>query len=507
VPRVVDARSRPRTDSGAPAIQPRTQDVLASLGVLDRIRALALPQRRIEVQSRTADGFEMLAGVDLTDVSGAHPAILNLAQPDTESVLADRAAELGVTVERGVTLTHLSQDPDGVDVVLHSAGGDERVRFDWVVGADGGHSAVRGLVGTGLHGRFPGSHFLIGDAVVRGPDGSDVRRDVTRLIVADAGLTAVKNLPNGLTRLMFQIPDPGPGAGRPDAERFRRLAAERAGLRTADPAWSRYRSVYHGQVPRYRIGRVLLVGDAAHVEEPTAGHGMNAGMQDAANLAWKLALVGRGLADHRLIDSYHDERHQVGAAMARKTTLLTDLMTMTGPRSARRDAVMRLAGHAEPFTRRVAEDLAELPVDYRRSPICGHAGVAAGGTVRPGDHVGDTDGLTDRTGSPVIEDLLRRYPGHLLLSGTGDAGDLARLQCVLGDVGTVLPVTDHTGPAVPALHEKHSLAAFFRTREHGLALVRPDGYLGWLGQSTDALRDYLRADLFVSAPLSAPVRG
>jgi 2-polyprenyl-6-methoxyphenol hydroxylase-like FAD-dependent oxidoreductase len=311
--RVVDSGTEPRFDSGAVEIGPRSQHVLAAWGVLDRIRTRALPQRGIEVAGRS--------GLDRSTCP-----MLHLAQPETERVLADRVGEFGVVVERGVTLTGLVPDSGGVDVTLRTGDRLESARFEWVIGADGSRSAVRGLVGSGLRGPFPAIHFLVGDATIVSAN----PRDVTRLVIDADGIAVVKHLPDGLSRLMVQIPDPGPRTGLPDPDALGRLGFEWTGVRVVELRWCRFHSVQLGQVPRYRVGRVLLVGDAAHVQNPAGGQGLDPAVADAENLAGKLALVVRERAAEQLMDSYHDERHPGGEDVVRWAAVLTDRQGAAG---------------------------------------------------------------------------------------------------------------------------------------------------------------------------------
>lgn len=228
VPRVIDQLPEPTTQYRAVGVQPRSQEMLASLGVLTRIRDRALPQRAIEIDARTRSGFQALARVDLRGVASTYPTILNLPQTETESVLRQRALELGVTVERGTSLTGLDLGAIGVDATLVTRDGQERAHVDWVIGADGGHSAVRKAMGQRLRGRFRGSHFIVADIHLD----SDFASDTTRLFAGtDGGLTVVMSMLHHRTRLMFQIPALPTGASLPTLDDVRRLAAERMGLR------------------------------------------------------------------------------------------------------------------------------------------------------------------------------------------------------------------------------------------------------------------------------------
>jgi 2-polyprenyl-6-methoxyphenol hydroxylase-like FAD-dependent oxidoreductase len=495
--RVVEALVTPTIQSRAVGVQARSQEMLATLGVLERITALSLPQHFIEIDVADGDGVRRLARIDMTDLPSRHPSLLNLPQTSTEAVLRERAGELGVTIERGVRLTGLTQDDEGVDVVLQSERGEEHARVGWVVGTDGGHSAVRTSVGSALHGGFHGSHFAMADLIVESP----YDRDVTRLFAARGGLTIMLCMAGGRTRLMFQVPEPGPASG-PTLEEIQALAHERmsTSVTVSDPTWMTYYSIHHAQVPQYRIGRVLLAGDAAHIHSPAGAQGMNTGMQDAANLAWKLALVARGLAGEGLLDSYHDERHPVGAAVVRKATLMADAMTLTGVAAVVRDAVIRTVGHHERITHAMAENFAELTVAYRHSPIVGSAVPSRRGAVRAGDHVDDLLEMTGPDGTPVlVEDLLRRHPGHLVLALTADPAELAALGQALGDLGTVVPVVrdGREAPSDAVVDPRGAVAERYGIGGRGLVLVRPDGYVGWLSGTIDvpALTDRLTAVL------------
>ena len=148
---------------------------------------------------------------------------------------------------------------------------------------------------------------------------TELAPDTGRMFTHPEGLAMLFPLRGARVRLIFLVDDPGPGATAPTLAQIDALARERmAGkVRVTASHWLTYFEIHHAQVPQYRHGRVLLAGDAAHIHPPASGQGMNTGIQDAVNLAWKLALVSTGRADESLLDSYHDERHPVGAARRR----------------------------------------------------------------------------------------------------------------------------------------------------------------------------------------------
>ena len=395
-------------------------------------------------------------------------------------MLAERAAELGVVVERGVSLTGLAQDDSGVAVTLRTAEGERTARVGWVVAADGGHSTTRHLVGAHLEGGFHGEHFAMADVDVA----TDLSPDTIRMFTHPDGIGLLFPLRESRARIMFLVGTPEPGT-EPTLAEIQALADTRMDGRVtvSNPRWLTYFEIHHAQVPQYRHGRVLFAGDAAHIHSPAGAQGMNTGVQDAANLAWKLALVAQGRADASLLDSYHDERHPVGATVVRGTTILTEIGTATGPKAALRDAALFVVGHVPALGAAAATTTAELRVHHRDSVLSVQHGHHRHGAARAGDHAPDPEGA-----AVAVEDLLAR-PGFLLLArGAADG-----LDAVLGDLGTVVAADD-------------AVAGAYGWSSAGMALVRPDGYLGLVADTVDAdlLRVYLTDTVRITTP--APVR-
>ncbi|MCB9684712.1 MAG: FAD-dependent monooxygenase [Alphaproteobacteria bacterium] len=487
-PRIVDRRTQHPPLSRAIAIQPRTLEALDGSGVSARLLARGLKVRRLRFRSGSAE-----LDVPLDDLPTSHPYVLVLPQSDTERELEERARELGILVERGVELVHLERGEGPPRVLLHrlSDGAEELRVYRWVVGCDGATSAVRRWTDGDLRGREAGVRFLIGDLRATLPLG----RDESWLYTTGDGLCAVVPLPGGEDRwrLIADTRDSDPIV--PEADLMRIVLEQRAGLRAhvEQDGWVGSFSVLERVEERYRRGRVLLAGDAAHTHSPIGGQGMNTGLQDAHNLAWKLALVLRGLADEALIDSYEAERRPVARAVTQQTGQATRFAVARGaiPQLVRDRVVGFLAGFGlvqAPFLRRAAE----IDVSYRSSPLSSeHGSSPSPSALRAGDHVPDV---------PIYRTLrtsgLLRSARHVLLLFAGadrPPTTLARLVEVARQTARTHPDTVdvwlvvHAGNAPEACADEPSLLldpdghlnAVFGAGVATAFLVRPDGYVGW----------------------------
>ncbi|MEU6329987.1 rifampin monooxygenase [Streptomyces sp. NPDC047049] len=319
---VLEKLAGPTGESRGQGLHARSVELMDQRGLLDRFLAVSEKFR-----AGGLFGGIMKAWPDRLDT--AHPYALAVPQPVTERLLNERAVELGTEIRRGCEVAGLSQDEDGVTVELASGAGTH-LRARYVVGCDGGRSAVRKLLGVGFPGEPATVETLLGEMEVAEDPAAiaavveDVRKTQLRFGVAPTE--------DGVCRVI--VPADGVAEDRataPTLEEFRRQLRATAGtdFGVHSPRWlSRFGNATR-QAERYRVGRVLLAGDAAHIHPPTGGQGLNLGVQDAFNLGWKLAAEVGGWAPEGLLDSYHAERHPVGAAVldstrAQMTLLGTD---------------------------------------------------------------------------------------------------------------------------------------------------------------------------------------
>ncbi|WP_440073889.1 rifampin monooxygenase [Streptosporangium sp. OZ121] len=378
----------------------------------------------------------------------AHGYVLGIPQTITDRLLAERAAELGAGIRRGCELAGLSQDEHGVTAELADG---TRLRSRYLVGCDGGRSTVRKLLGVGFPGEPSGIDTLLGEMEVAVPP------ETLAAVVAEVRKThlrfGVGPLGGGAYRVV--VPAEGVAGDRsvpPTLEEFRRQLRAFAGtdFGVHSPRWlSRFGDATR-QAERYRAGRVLLAGDAAHIHPPMGGQGLNLGIQDAFNLGWKLAAEVGGWAPEGLLDSYHTERHPVAADVLDNTRAQTELMsTEPGPQAVRR--LLAELMDFEDVNRHLIEKIVAIGVRY---------------------DVGEGHDLLGRRMRDVALKRGRLY--ELTRGGRGLLLDQTGRLSVAGWADRVDHVVDVSEELdVPAV------------------LLRPDGHVAWAGEDQQDLLDRL----------------
>jgi 2-polyprenyl-6-methoxyphenol hydroxylase-like FAD-dependent oxidoreductase len=383
----------------------------------------------------------------------AHPYVLGIPQPVTERLLTEHAVELGVEIRRGGELVALSQDEDGVTVELADG---SHLRSRYLVGCDGGRSTVRKQLGIAFPGEPSSAETLLGEM--------EVTEDPATItaVVAEIRKTQLRfglgPLGDGVYRVV--VPAAGVAADRsvpPTLEEFSRQLRATAGtdFGVHSPRWlSRFGDATR-QAERYRIGRVLLAGDAAHVHPPVGGQGLNLGIQDAFNLGWKLAAEINGWAPEGLLDSYQAERHPVAADVLSNTRAQMELMSLDpGPQALRR-LVSELMAFEE-VNRYLTEKIIAISVRY---------------DMGEGD-MGEGPELLGRRLRDIGLKQGRLY--GLMHGGRGLLLDQTGRLSVAGWADRVDHVVDVSeeldAPAV---------------------LLRPDGHVAWVGDDQADLLDHL----------------
>ena len=311
--RIVDKNDGPTHDTRAASIQARTLEILESIGLADEF--LQTGNICHAAATYTSD-HKLIKYLTFDELDSAFPFVLQLPQSQTERIVARYLARLGTEVERRVELVAFEQDEDGVRATLQPPdGGQETAHVSYLIACDGAHSPVRHALGVSFSGDDYPTDFMTADVQVDWK----LPRDQHAFFFAAEGMLAFFPLPRGRATLAADI-GPAQGddlpLGEPALENLQAIFNARTpGGVLSDPIWRVYYRVHCRQAERYQVGRVFLVGDAAHVSSNIGGQGMNTGMQDAYNLGWKLGLVLNARSPATLLDSYHPERYQAGRDM------------------------------------------------------------------------------------------------------------------------------------------------------------------------------------------------
>ncbi|MFD3518547.1 FAD-dependent oxidoreductase [Streptomyces sp. NPDC058657] len=501
--RLVDAAPGPARTSRAVAVHPRTLETFDQMGVVEGVLASGRHNKAFTMYAAGRRLVRLQA--DYATMPTRFPYTVVIEQTRTEELLREACAELGVRVEWGVRLTSLDQDADGVRVQLTHIGGEwEEYWTPWLVGCDGGHSTVRGQLALPLLGESSET-WQLADA----PVAMDLPPDTIYWAHADGhALMMVPYLREGHWRLLDTAPGPG-AADETPAEAAARFSAKlSAGLgrevRVGEPSWTSVFTFQQRMVPTMSVGRVHVAGDAAHVHSPASGQGMNTGVQEAYNLAWKLAMVAHGHAGRSLLDTYGQERVPVGRALlgsTRKATFLVQFKNTLAPVMLPLvfSVVRKVPALRRKIQRKVLGGMSGLLRHYAESPL-----TTPGGALRlpAGSRVAAVaarlpEGQAARALHAELRDVRWSLlyvpdggPASAVAAGAAEAaGEWLSVRAVGGD-GADGRTPDGTHPVcgVPLpdpggrLREALGLAA----GGGGWVLVRPDGYLAAGGERLTA---------------------
>lgn len=429
----------------AGGLHSRTLEILDQRGIVDRFVAEGAPHPAV--------GFAYVP-LDISDLPTRHHRLLALGQREFERILAGWVLdELGVPILRGRDVVGMSQDDDGVDVEV-SDGSVLRTRY--LVGCDGGRSRVRKAAGIEFPGLDPSCSFLIADVATTEPPPLGIRPE-------GGGI------------------GPGEGEGRygmvlkeqevrrddtPTLEDLRDELVVRFGtdFGVHSPTTMSWFTDGSRQAATYRVGRVLLAGDAAHVHPPQGGQGLNIGVQDAVNLGWKLARVVSGRSSDDLLDTYHDERHPVGARVLRNTEAQVALATNDDRHPALRETMSELLAMDEP-RRRIAAMITGLDVHYDLGD--GHPLL--------GRRMPDVD-LVTADGPTTVFAALRDADGVLFTFDGSSEGSSAGSVPSVPEGVRVVAADPIAGCSLPVIGDVEMPPA---------VLVRPDGHVAWTGEVDD----------------------
>ena len=392
--RIIDKSATPTKTSKALVLWSRTLELLDRAGCTDKFLESGLHAHGATIRT----GTKVLGHADLGTIASPYNFALMLPQSDTERLLTEHLNALGVTVERNVELTSFSQDRQHVETQLRLPDGrTETLETSWLIGCDGAHSTVRKRLSFDFDGEAQGDDWMLADVRLEGQGAPQA--DEIAIFLHREGPFVIFPMPGGRSRIVTTTGKAVPGERKPDPTlaEVQALADQRSGggFRVSDPAWLSNFRINGRKVSRYQQGRIFLAGDAAHVHSPAGGQGMNTGMQDAFNLAWKLALVARGTTTPALLESYTPERSAVGDMVVRNAARLTDMATLSNPAAQTfRNATMSFMLGFHAVQEKLAATLSETEIAYAKSPLS--AGRHAGQRLPPAQYSGRPPGTGDK---------------------------------------------------------------------------------------------------------------
>jgi len=454
--RLIEQNSSQSEHSKALAVFPRTMEIFDMAGIVAPFLEKANRVTTVAVMTRD----HTLARMKFQPEESPYSFVAMVPQDVTERLLLEQLRAKGGDVEYETRFVSATQNADAVSVTLDGKGNDQKgsaiqLTAAFVVGCDGAHSAVRHQLNLPFEGAEYQGSFMLADIETN----TALPADELQLCPSEFGPVAIFPMSAVRRRVVATLDNPQGDA--PSLELVRNVLAQRApsAIEASTLHWSSYFRIHHRQVARLREGRIFIAGDAAHIHSPFGGQGMNTGLHDVWNLAWKLDLFLRGHGNDQLLDSYSAERLPVIKNVIETTDHLTKVMgTPNKFAQTLRDAIIPMVSRLAPFQHAFVQRLSELGIAYK--------------------------------GSPIIEGPGKRYFEDSMRGGHGIGG---RFVLIVGkDAG--LAATEGSrrlAESLPGIVE-------LRFADHpgltlaGLTLVRPDGYIAYSGRGIEAVRALLQ---------------
>jgi 2-polyprenyl-6-methoxyphenol hydroxylase-like FAD-dependent oxidoreductase len=510
--RIIDKAPAPTDKSKALGIHARTLEIFDNAGIADEMIAAGHKAHGMSAFS----GGKRIAHISLDQIPSRYQFVLMLPQSETERFLGMHLASLGLQVERNVELAGFTQDADGVTSTLKAADGrEEQCHSAWIAGCDGAHSTVRHTLGLEFEGEQYEESFWLADLLL------DFREADDELYAYAGDEEMVVLFPMGHQRWrIIGTRSLADGTAPPTLAEAQASLDKLVGhgVKAHDPIWLAHFIISRRRVKQYNVGRAFLCGDAAHIHSPAGGQGMNTGLQDAHNLAWKLALVISKSAKPDMLATYQAERHPVATEVLKETDMLTRVVTLRSPiAKAVRDRLAPIFSALEVVQDRASRALSETAVNYRQSPLvsehrsglvesvtrAGASGVGAwydfAHGPAAGDRAPDVEYALVNSGEVRRLNEVMRGPNFnlLLFSGIDSNSDYRDLFAIAETVSTRYPnhVTAHLIVAADAettrLHVNlirdvsHLIHRAYGAGARCIYLIRPDGYVGFRAQPPD----------------------
>jgi len=499
--RIVDKKTGFSTTSKAIGLQYRVSETLACMGVADRFLAKGSTPTAVNIFVRDR-GLVQLKFVASGTESGRgafQPRAIVIPQSETERLLGDLLTELGGFIEWNSEFLGFEQDARGVRSRLRIGDAKQECASDWLIGCEGAHSVIREQAGFRFVGKTYPLSFLLADVRLEGA----LRHGENYVWLHKNGSFAALPLPAPQTWRLFVDVTNTRNLADVSLDLVRRLMVERTGtteIEIHNPTWISEFKIHCRLVDRYRLGRVFVAGDAAHVHSPTGGQGIVTGIQDAMNLAWKMGRVLRG-APASLLDTYVEERRPKAEEVLKETDRTTRLLLAPNPITKLvRDLVVLPIMRSEFVQRKLFAKLAQLHVNYRGNTLSRHGNSLSTNTVlKAGDRAPDI-AFRGRDNITTLFELLRPFRPIALarFDGKTSQAQIDRIRTRLrGAKINMYMIAERDSDSLTdpdcLIDIYGDFARLYGMRAEFLCLIRPDDHIG-LFQSPideDAIGDYI----------------
>lgn len=514
--RIVEKEAQPSVNSKALALQARSLEAWDDMGIADQLIARGNP---IEAMSLYEDKAK-LGSVDFAPLPSKYPFILGLPQKETEAVLNQHVNEQGIKVERNCEVLDFQFDKSGFTVQLSNGGGEPQlITTDWLIASDGAHSLVRKKLKLPFEGKKLDLHFIMADLELE----EELPKKEVHIFFTPKGPAAIIPMRN-FYRVFAEVSKYPKLASKqePTKEDFIRiLKAAPFDVKVKNMIWQSSFAINERIVPDYCYRhKIFLMGDAAHVHSPVGGQGLNTGIQDAYNLAWKLALVIKGKAKKSLLDTYSKERRPVAHSMLKETTISTKVIATHNEwlQKIRNFGIKHMLKR-EAVCAKIRENVAQMVVNYKKSPIVSEYTDEASREFRYRLKAGSriAEGACEVQGKPCqFIDVLRgthcslvfftgEHPsetekGHILSVAEKikqKHGDLIKTYLVHPKGG--IAGFENWDAATKCTDVKMELHKGYGATNSCMYLIRPDKYVGFRSQPVvwEALEKYLKGGFLV----------
>lgn len=471
--RIIDKAIKPVVHSNALAVQTRTLYAWQDMELLSHALSLGEKVNGFNLYS----GNKKLASINLNLLDGDINFVLGLSQHETEKMLIERLREKNITVEMEVNIIDLQEREGNIKVVLqHKDGKQEELNTEWLIACDGGHSFVREKINIPFAGKELSQHFVLADAVVQ----SDLAKNEGHFFISDKGIFLFIQFDKKYSRIIVEVSnDPALKEAKSLTYAQVKELAEKlcpVKLNISEPIWTSGFWIHENIIANYRHKHIFFAGDAAHLHSPAGGQGMNTGIQDAYNFAWKLAYVLQGKAKEILLDTYQTERYPVAKNILRGTTFLTNIITTHNHLLQKlRNAIILNFSKIRFIQKKIIKTLTELEIKYSSSFLVKDCVPWQGGP-KPGTFDPKLAAIKRDAGFTLMFFAAKTHQADAFAEFRNNFKYASLVKCIYINND----VSGWDGASV--VDENLELHKNIGIKKPSLYLLRPDQYIGFRGE-------------------------